>query len=100
MGLVLTPLLLTACTGAMMADLHPGRRVDVDGAAFTVEWEGSTALVRNFETAADNQDRLRRSAQKAAEVATGCRATGLTQDPMRNLYEVTLNCRQRPATLG
>ena len=89
---------LSGCSGAMVADLYPGIRVDVDGAAFLVEPMGTTAVVRNFETAPANQQRLRLSAARAAEIATGCTAVTLTQDPMRNLYDVQLDCRATGAT--
>ncbi len=92
--------LLGACSGAMVADLYPGTRVDVDGAAFVVEQSGATAVVRNFETAPGNQERLRLSAARAAEIATGCAADSLTQDPARNHYEVLLNCDATGATSG
>ena len=87
------PLLLAACSGGMVADLYPGTRVDVDGAAFVVQREGpEQVLVRNFETAPANQTRLRAQAAVAAERVTGCGVVRVAQRPGVNTYDLTLEC--------
>jgi len=83
---------LSACTGAMVADVMPGTAVTIDGIPFTVSDGPRGLTVRNFETGATPPPVLQAAAMRAAEQVSGCPATSLTQDTGVNTYRVAVAC--------
>ena len=90
--IVLVGLILTACTGEIPAFGVQGTRVEIAGDVFMVSTAGETAIARNYATGLFNQARLIENATLAITDLTGCRVTAITQRPMINTYDATLNC--------
>ncbi|MBI1418356.1 MAG: hypothetical protein GC146_14135 [Limimaricola sp.] len=95
-GLVaaLAALTLSACSGGMLPLATPAgsQKIEVLGDTFFVTQNGNTAVVKNFATGTDNQQRLLFNAQMAAIRATNCAIHTITQRDGVNTYDVTLTC--------
>lgn len=89
----LVALTLGACSGGMLPLATAGnQKVQVLGDSFIVKQNGNTAVVKNYATGTDNQQRLLFNAQMAAIRATGCAIHTISQRPGVNTYDVTLTC--------
>lgn len=85
-------LLLTGCSGTMIAQAMPGEAVTIEGNTFVVNDAPGGMTVRNFETGFTDPVLLVRQAGLAAERATGCSADSVSKDARANTYAVALVC--------
>ena len=90
--LVIAAVFLAGCSGEIPLSAGQGTRIDIAGDVFTVTSTDTTATARNFATGLNNQARLIEHAAQAIATATGCTVDTITQRPMLNTYDATLNC--------
>ncbi len=85
-------LALSACTGAMMANIMPGEVVEVNGNTFTVNRTARGITIQNFETGRTPPSQLIANAALAAERVTGCTVETITKEATVNTYFASVTC--------